>query len=281
MKALLALVASVLLLAFSPTESVAGELGLDGPMMQGGLVTGHTEPGAQVTVDGKPVRVSKGGAFLIGFGRNAKPTSALIVRHVDGFETRKILRIKQRDYKVQRINGLPSRKVTPKPEDLARIKDDNAKIAGVRRLDTIEAGFASGFIWPATGPLSGVFGSQRILNGKPKNPHNGVDVAAPFGAPVTAAADGTVALVHPDMFYTGKTVMIDHGHGLSSVYVHMDKILVQDGQRVSKRTPIGAIGKTGRVTGPHLHWGVSLFGVHLDPSLLVGPMPSSAPKNGG
>ncbi|NQV84298.1 MAG: M23 family metallopeptidase [Rhodospirillales bacterium] len=273
--------AGIFVIGLAPGVSLAGDLRLKGPMMQGGLVTGHTEPGAHVSVDGRTVRVSEGGAFLIGFGRDAKPTSALIVRHPGGLETRKTLRIKQRDYKVQRINGLPSRQVTPKPEDLARIKNDNAKIAGVRRLDTPDAGFASGFQWPATGPLSGVFGSQRILNGKGKNPHNGVDVAAPFGAPVTAAADGTVALVHPDMFYTGKTVMIDHGHGLSSVYVHMDKILVRDGQRIIKGMPIGAVGKTGRVTGAHLHWGVSLFGVHLDPSLLVGPMVPSPAKKGG
>jgi len=275
------LMTGVLAAALAPGVNAAGDLRLDGPLVQGGLVTGRTEPGARVTVNGRDVRVSERGVFLIGFARDAKPTATLRIRYPGGGETRKSLPIKQRDYKVQRINGLPSRKVTPIPEDLARIKNDNAKIAGVRRRDTPVTGFASGFQWPATGPLSGVFGSQRILNGKPKNPHNGVDVAAPHGAPVTAAADGTVALVHPDMFYTGKTVMIDHGHGLSSVYVHMDKILVRDGQRVSKGTPIGAVGKTGRVTGPHLHWGLSLFDVHLDPSLVVGPMSASAKTKGG
>lgn len=258
--------------------SAAGDLRLDGPLVQGGLVIGHTEPGALVTVDGRAVRVSGRGVFLIGFGRDARPTTVLHIRHPDSSETRENLRVKQRDYTVQRINGLPSRQVTPKPEDLARIRNDNAKIAGVRRLDTPGASFTSGFQWPALGPISGVFGSQRILNDNPKNPHNGVDVAAPSGFPVTAAADGTVVLVHRDMFYTGKTVMINHGHGLSSVYVHMDKILVSEGQRVTKGTPIGTVGKTGRVTGPHLHWGISLFDEHLDPSLLAGPMPASAAK---
>jgi hypothetical protein len=262
--------------ALAPGVSAASSLRLDGPLTQGGLVTGYTDPGASATVNGRAVRVSPTGVFLIGFGRDAKPTATLIVRHADGHETRKNLKVQQRDYKVQRINGLPSRKVTPKPEDLARIKNDNAGISRVRRLDTVATGFASGFRWPALGPISGVFGSQRVLNGKPKNPHNGVDVAAPRGATVTAAADGIVALVHGDMFYTGKTVMIDHGHGLSSVYVHMDKILVRQGQRITKGTPIGVVGKTGRVTGPHLHWGVSLFDMHLDPALLVGPMPASA-----
>ena len=279
--ALSSLAVGVLATGLCPGISTAGELRLDGPLVQGGLVTGHTEPGALVTVDGRNLRVSGRGKFLIGFGRDAKPMAALHIRHPDASETRETLRVKQREYAVQRIDGLPSRQVTPKPEDLARIRNDNAKIAGVRRQDTPGADFVSGFQWPAMGPISGVFGAQRILNGNPKNPHNGVDVAAPSGSPVTAAADGTVALVHRDMFYTGKTVMIDHGHGLSSVYVHMDKILVSEGQRVTKGAPIGAVGKTGRVTGPHLHWGISLFDVHLDPSLLVGPMPVSASAKRG
>ena len=266
------LLVGVLATGLTSKTSEAGELRLDGPLVQGGLVTGYTEPGSHVTVDGRTTRVSKRGVFLIGFGRDSRPTIDLHIRHPDASETRKTLRVKQRDYAVQRINGLPSRKVTPKPEDLARIRNDNAKIASVRRLDTPGANFTSGFQWPAMGPVSGVFGSQRILNGKPKNPHNGVDVAAPNGSPVAAAADGLVALVHEDMFYTGKTVMIDHGHGLSSVYVHLKKILTREGQRVAKGEPIGTVGKTGRVTGPHLHWGVSLFDVHLDPSLLAGAM---------
>ncbi len=253
--------------------AVAGTLTLDGNMTQGGLVIGKAEPGARVSIGGTAVRVSGDGAFLIGFGRDAKPVVRLRVTHPDGTRTEKALNVAPRKYQVQRIDGLPSRQVTPtKPEDLKRIRQDNARIAAVRKLDSGRSDFASGFQWPATGPISGVFGSQRILNGKPRNPHNGVDIAAPRGSTVTAAADGTVALVHPDMFFTGKTVMIDHGHGLSSVYVHMDEILVTQGQRVTKGTPIGIVGKTGRTTGPHLHWGVSLFGTHLDPALLVGPM---------
>lgn len=257
-------------LATGPTA--AGTLSLEGPLTQGGLVIGKTEPGAKVTVDGKPVRVSAGGAFLMGFGRDAKATTRLRIVHPDGSLTDKTLMIVKRDYKVQRIDGLPDRKVTPKPEDLARIRDDNAKISSVRNRDTERVFFTSGFMWPAQGPLSGVFGSQRILNGKPRRPHNGVDVAAPRGSRVVAAADGVVALTHPDMFLTGKTVMIDHGHGLSSVYVHMDDILIRQGQPVKKGTPIGIVGKTGRVTGAHLHWGTSLFGTHLDPALLAGPV---------
>ena len=197
-------------------------------------------------------------------------------------KTEKTLKVANRDYPVQRIDGLPSRQVTPLPEDLERILEDNAKIADVRAHEIDRPYFLSGFTWPARGPVSGPFGSQRILNGKPRRPHNGVDVAAPRGTSVVAGANGVVVLVHPDMFFTGKTVMIDHGHGLSSVYVHMDDIRVTQGQRVTKGTRIGTVGMTGRVTGPHLHWGVSLFGIHLDPAFLAGPMetPTKAEEGG-
>jgi hypothetical protein len=251
-------------------DSVAGDFILKGPQVQGGLVIGYTEPGAQVAINGNKVRVSKLGVFLIGFGRNAKNTSKLYIKFPDKSIIQKTLKIKERKYSVQRIDGLPSRQVTPNPKDLAQIKIDNAKIAHIRRLDTSNAHFTSGFQWPAIGPITGVFGSQRILNGIAKAPHNGVDLAAPKGSPVTAAANGTIALVDSKMFYTGKTVMIDHGHGLSSVYVHMDKIFVTNGTQVKKGDKIGVVGSTGRATGPHLHWGATLFDVHLDPSLLVG-----------
>ena len=144
----------------------------------------------------------------------------------------------------------------------------------MRKRDTETTYFASGFLRPIKGGrISGVYGSQRILNGKPRSPHNGLDIAVPKGTPVMAAADGIVALVHEDMFYTGKTVMIDHGHGLTSVYIHMDSIRVADGQRVTKGAPIGTVGMTGRATGPHLHWGVTWFGTHLDPALLIAEKP--------
>ena len=251
------------------TKSIAGNLNLNGSLVQGGLLIGYTEPGAQVTIDGSEISVSKLGVFLIGFGRNAKNTSTLRIQYLDASENQRILKIKKRKYVVQRIEGLPSRQVTPSSKELIRIKSDSAKIAKIRRLNTSATSFTSGFQWPAIGPITGVFGSQRILNGKKRAPHNGVDVAAPRGSPVLAAATGTVVLVQSDMFFTGKTLMIDHGHGLSTVYVHMDKILVNKGHQVRKGDKIGVVGSTGRATGPHLHWGVSLFDVHLDPSLLV------------
>ncbi len=254
----------------------AQDVALDGNMVQGGLVLGRAAAGSSVTIDGRAVRVSNTGVFLLGFGRDAPGKAVLSIAGPGGKAETRILKIAQRSYKTQRIDGLPHKQVTPDEKALKRIRADNALIAAVRATDTDEAGFASGFSWPAIGPLSGVFGSRRILNGKPRRPHNGVDIAAPRGSPVTAAAEGVVALAEPDMYYTGKSVMIDHGHGLASVYVHMSEILVRVGQRVAKGDVIGRVGASGRVTGPHLHWGLSLFSTLLDPALLTGPMPARA-----
>ncbi|NQV99089.1 MAG: M23 family metallopeptidase [Rhodospirillales bacterium] len=258
-----------LLLLMAPPSKAAGDVILSGPLMPGGLITGKTQPGSLITLNGKAVRVAAGGTFLLGFGRDAKPAQTLEIRAPNGFSYTRDLQLQPRSYQITRIDGLAERKVTPKPEDSKRIQQDNAGIGRVRRLDSHMEDFLSGFQWPASGRISGVFGSQRVLNGKPRSPHNGVDIAAPAGAPVHAAAAGSVALVHPDMFYSGKTVMIDHGHGLSSVYIHMRKIVVKPGQRVNKGDKIGEVGMTGRATGPHLHWGISLFTTHLDPMLVV------------
>ena len=249
--------------------ALACPIPLNGETVQGGLLIGRVQAGLAVSVAGKPVRVSPDGLFLVGFGRDAAgPVTVTAGGHSCS------LTLKKQAYKITRINGLPNRKVSPrKAEDLKRILADNAAIGGVRRLDTPGTDFADGFRWPLKGRLSGVFGSQRILNGVSRRPHNGVDIAAPPGTPIQAPAPGRVALVHQDMFFSGKTVMLDHGHGLSSVYIHMSAITVETGQRVAAGDVIGRVGMTGRTTGPHLHWGMSLFGTHLDPLVIAGPMP--------
>jgi murein DD-endopeptidase MepM/ murein hydrolase activator NlpD len=253
--------------------TAAETLRLDGPLVQGGLVIGHTEPGAAVAVDGRELRVSPDGVFLIGLGRDAPPRLTVQVTFGGGATAARTLEIARRTYHVQRIDGLPRRQVTPGAAELRRIKADNAAIAGVRGRDSAGAHFASGFAWPVEGRLSGDFGSRRILNGVPRRPHNGLDITAPQGTPVMAAAAGVVALARPDMFLTGHTVLIDHSHGLTSVYAHMSAILVEEGQPVAKGAPIGRVGATGRVTGAHLHWGVTWFATHVDPGLLVEPLP--------
>lgn len=256
--------------------SFASEIGFDGRFMQGGLVTGYTVPGARVFFDGREVRVSDDGIFLIGFGRDAKPESTLEVAFPDGRTTQRRLEVARRDYKIQRIDGLPPRKVTPGPEDLKRIREEAVLVRAARQRDNPRTDFRTGFIWPAVGRISGIYGSQRILNGEPRRPHFGVDVAAPVGTPVVAPADGVVTLAHPDMFFSGGTLVIDHGHGLSSSFLHLSEVLVEVGQRVKQGETIARIGATGRVTGAHLDWRMNLFDARIDPQLLVGEMPENS-----
>ncbi len=248
------LIAIIALLAAAPAW--AHELVLDGPLLQGGLLHGRVEPGARVFFKGKPVRLTPDGRFLIGFGRDAGGPYPLEIRHADGSVTRRGLAPRKRDYKTQRIDGLPSNMVTPPKKTLARIHREGAMIAKVRARDTPEPLFLSGFVRPVEGRISGVYGSQRILNGKPKRPHFGLDIAAPPGTPVRAPADGIVALAEKNLYYTGGTVMLDHGYGLTSVYSHMSAVTVRVGQRVRQGDVIGRVGATGRVTGPHLDWRV-------------------------
>jgi murein DD-endopeptidase MepM/ murein hydrolase activator NlpD len=266
----------VLLLAgLAALPARAGMLELEGHFQQGGLVHGRTDPAARVVLNGRDVRVSPSGRFLIGFGRDAEPTAAFSVHFPDGTSEGRTLRIKKRTYKIQRIDGLPRKMVTPPESEWARIKAENGRIAELRAVDRPEPLFESGFEWPALGRISGVFGSQRILNGEARRPHFGVDVAAPVGTPILAPAEGIVVLAHPDMYYTGGTVMLDHGHGLTSVYSHMQSVLAKEGERVTQGTPIGTLGSTGRATGPHLDWRINWFDQRLDPALLVGPMPAA------
>ena len=264
------LIISIFYLFVLLSTAVAGETLLLGNKTQGGLIFGITDPENKVELNGKKIRLSDEGHFLIGFGRDAPKKAFLKIITHNGKIERRVLKVKAQTYIIQKISGLPTRKVTPKLEDLARIKADNKNIAKVRALNTNKTYFSSGFVWPVNGPISGFFGSQRILNGKPKNTHKGVDIAAPEGTPILASADGIVVLVDLNMFYTGKTVMLDHGFGLTSVYAHMSAASVEEGEFVKKGDVIGKVGKTGRATGPHLHWGVTLHYTHLDPLLLVG-----------
>ena len=263
------MIMALMVFAYSNRVHAADRALLKGSLIPGSLITGKVAPGSKINFHKKTVRVSPDGTFILGFGRNAKLTQSIEILDPNGFTYTQNIKLKKRTYNITRIDGLPGRKVTPNPKDVKRIKANNSGIARVRQLDTKTQNFLNGFQWPILGRISGVYGSQRVLNGKPRSPHNGVDIAAPKGSTVLATAKGTIALVHQDMFYSGKTVMIDHGHGLSSIYIHMSEILVKQGQLVTKGEAIGAVGMTGRATGPHLHWGISLFRTHLDPMLIV------------
>ena len=270
--------AAALVLLCVPGVSLGGmasELHLEGELIQGGLVRGQAAPGSAVWLDGRELRVSPEGQFVFGFGRDARPRAELMVRHPDGKEDRRTLDVAARTYQVQRIEGLPPRQVTPSEQDLARIEAEAALIETAKSRNSADLGFTQEVKWPARGRISGIYGSQRILNGEPRAPHRGIDVAAPAGSPVAAMAAGVVSLAEPDLYFTGGTVVVDHGHGLHSIYAHMREVLVEVGQSVARGAPLGTVGATGRATGPHLHWGVYWFDEALDPALLVGPKPDS------
>lgn len=251
-----------------------------GNFVQGGLVFGTTEPGATVRLDGEDVMVSDDGKFVIGFGRDAAPTSLLVVTLPDGAVERRTYDIEDREFPVQRIDGIDQSKVSGfTKEQLAKIAADTDKKNAARAKSQKKADWATGFDWPVIGPISGVFGSQRILNGEPKRPHSGVDVAAVAGTPIHAPAPGIVTLAEPDMYFEGGLVLLDHGQRLESALMHMSRVDVKPGQHVEKGEVIGLVGSTGRATGPHMHWSLKWHGELVDPQLAVGPMPASeSPK---
>jgi len=250
-------------------SALANGMTITGSLTQGGMAVGTVPPGSQVRVDGEPVRVSEDGVFVVGFGRDAPRETRVAVAYPDSSVEHRTLEIASRDYAIQRIDGLSPSKVTPDDAALRRIRRENALIQAARRTDAARTDFTKPFIRPVPGPVSGVFGSQRILNGKPRRPHYGVDFAAPAGTPVKAPAPGVVTLVHEDMYYSGGTVILDHGHGISSVFIHLSRIDVQQGRRLAQGEVLGAVGQTGRATGPHLHWGMNWFDKRLDPALLL------------
>jgi len=181
--------------------------------------------------------------------------------------------VKQKNYAEQRLTIKNKRKVNPNKEDMKRIRGERGRINSALRHWQQQTAVETRFTLPVKGRLSSPFGLRRFFNEQPRKPHSGIDIAAPEGTPIVAPAAGVVVLVHDDMFYTGKTVMIDHGLGLTTVYAHMNAITVIEGQVVAQGDAIGTVGKTGRVTGPHLHWGMTWKSVHLDPMLATGPMP--------
>jgi len=238
---------------------------LSGTMQQGSLVIGHAEAGARVRVDGKLLSVGETGLFAFGLAYDQKGAATVTARFTDGdTETHDVTPV-VREYEVQAINGLPQNYVSP-PEDIERrIKREHALVAEARSQDTDQDWFAEPFDWPGRGIISGLFGSQRILNGTPSAPHFGVDIAEGEGGLIRAPANAIVALA--EQFYLeGGYTLLDHGRGVFTGYFHQSQQLVKQGDRVSRGQVFGHVGHTGRATGPHLHWAMNWFQVRLDPS---------------
>ena len=260
----------LLLLISVPVSAI--EVDLRGHFTPGGLVFGRTCSDCRVVFQGREVAVTAEGDFVIGFGRDAKLEKELLIQSAAG-QVRQQIVLTPRDYQIQRIDGISRRLMEPTPEDIERIRREAAEIAAVRRHFNDNQGFLEPFIWPVTGRITGVYGSQRIFNGEPRQPHFGIDIAAPTGTTVKAPAGGVVTYLHPGMFFAGTTLIIDHGHGLSSTFLHLHEILVEVGQQVAQGETIATVGATGRATGPHLDWRLNWFDVRLDPALMVGAMP--------
>lgn len=260
---------SVLFSIACPAKADSLLLSLQGAPAPGALLIGQAVPNVEVLLGEKVLPQTPEGYFVLGFGRDETGLKALTLRGKDGYGNRQEetheFALRPRDWRIQRVEGVPQETVTPPPERLARIRQEGALVAAARRIDSTRRDFLTPFVWPASGPITGVYGSQRVYNGEPKNPHYGVDIAGPKGAPVIAPAGGEVTLAHPDMFYSGGTLLIDHGYGISSTFIHLSKVLVKEGQEVKRGELIGEIGASGRATGPHLDWRMNWFKERLDP----------------
>lgn len=245
----------------------------DGEWQQGAIIRGSVTPGSELVMGERDIRVSDSGRFVLGLDRDAKSPVELTLTRPDSEPEYLEFDVKSRDYKIQRIEGVPQSTVTPDPEQVKRARAEGALAWKARQHDLPRTDFMERFQWPLVGIITGVYGSQRFYNGEPRSPHYGVDIAAPEGTPVASPAPGVVTLVHDDMFFSGGTLIVDHGHGLSSTFIHLHRILVEEGDEVAQGETIAEVGATGRATGPHLDWRMNWFERRVDPTTLVGPMP--------
>ena len=251
-----------LIILFTATKSNAVEF--KGKFLQGHYIIGITDPSAKIIVDKKNVKVSQDGYFVFGIDRDRK-FDVTITKIIDGKKEKIIKKVLKRKYNIQRIDGLEESKVTPPESVYKRIKEENNKIGEARAINSDLPFFKNQFIMPVEGIISGVYGSQRILNGKPKWPHYGIDIAAKKGTKIKSSATGIVTMAEKDLYYTGGTVIMDHGHGISTIYSHLESLNVNVGDEILQGDIIGTVGSTGRSTGPHLDFRINWFQTRLDP----------------
>ena len=253
-----------LFVLFIFTSSQVNAIEFQGKFIQGHFILGKTNPDAKVLVGKKEVKVSKDGFFVFGIDRDRK--FDLVFTKIKNNKKIKIIKkVLKRKYNIQRIDGLAESKVTPPESVYKRIKKENNAIGEARAINSDLLFFKEKFIMPVEGIISGVYGSQRILNGKPRWPHYGIDIAAKLGTMIKSSGTGVVTMAEDDLYYTGGTIIMDHGHGISTIYSHLENVLVSVGDQINKGDVIGTVGSTGRSTGPHLDFRINWFQTRLDP----------------
>ena len=246
------------------TSSQSNAIEFKGKFLQGHYIIGITDPSAKIIIDKKDVKVSNDGYFVFGIDRDRK-FDLTITKIISGKKEKIIKKVLKRKYNIQRIDGLEESKVTPPESVYKRIREENNKIGEARAINSDLPFFKNQFIMPVKGIISGVYGSQRILNGKPKWPHYGIDIAAKQGTKIKSSATGIVTMAEPDLYYTGGTIIMDHGHGISTIYSHLATLNVSVGDEILQGDIIGTVGSTGRSTGPHLDFRINWFQTRLDP----------------
>ncbi len=239
-----------------------------GKFVQGHFILGKTDPGSKIVIDKKEIKVSKDGYFVFGIDRDRK--FDILITKIGNDKKEKITKkVFKRKYKIQKIDGLPENKVTPPESVYKRIKKENNAIGEARAINSDLNYFKNKFIMPVEGIITGVYGSQRILNGKPKWPHYGIDIAAKQGTHIKSSGKGIVTMAEDDLYYTGGTIIMDHGHGISTIYSHLENVLVSVGDNINQGDIIGTVGSTGRSTGPHLDFRINWFQTRLDPMTVI------------
>lgn len=252
-----------------PVGAAEGDVVLPAHVQQGAMVIGKVPPRSRVVYDGRRLAVTDYGTIVFGIGRDAHGDARVEVTPPDS-ETRELsVAIRPRDWPLERISGVPPETVSPPPAVAQRIAREREQVARARATSNNGLGFAQDFVWPVRGRISGRFGNQRIYNGTPGSAHSGMDIAAASGTPVKAPAAGTVVLAEPDLYFTGGTILIDHGYGIGSNFLHLSRLDVAVGDIVAQGDIIGAVGSSGRATGPHLHWGMTWYSTRIDPLLVL------------
>lgn len=256
-------------IVYCASSYAQADIQLSGAIKQGGLVIGKTEASNTVQLNDKTLAVSSNGDYVFGFGRDDEQSYKIIITKPNGEKQQRVISPKKRQYQEQSITGIAKSIMQPSAEAIARSQKDSTQIRAARKISSELIAFSTGFIAPIEGVITGVYGSRRIYNGIKKRPHFGLDYAGKTGDPVKAPAAGKILLNVPDMFYSGGTMIIDHGQGVTSTFLHLSNSYVKVGDKVKQGQVVAAVGKSGRATGPHLDWRINWFGTRIDPALVL------------